>query len=264
MINQENLHSQKRIDRWPVLLFCFGVPTAVIAIALHVIYPWLVTEGLTQFDALVVTTTVPMALLIVAAVGVYQAEGNPMSWRAFRERLRLNPFRWHYLLWGMGIFLVAGFLGSLLQGASLFLIEQGWVSVPDYAPILYDPTQDLTRSAAWEQFVGGRLVGQWRLVVLYFILWIFNVVGEELWWRGIILPHQETRHRGAAWLVHGGLWWTFHLFKWWDMLLILPICLALPWVAQRTKSMWPGLIAHAIANATPLIFLILGAAGIFG
>jgi hypothetical protein len=32
MINQENLHSQKRIDRWPVLLFCFGMQTAVIAL----------------------------------------------------------------------------------------------------------------------------------------------------------------------------------------------------------------------------------------
>ena len=37
--------------------------------------------------------------------------------------------------------------------------------------------------------------GRWELVFLFLLVLFFNVVGEELWWRGVILPRQELADR---------------------------------------------------------------------
>jgi membrane protease YdiL (CAAX protease family) len=37
-------------------------------------------------------------------------------------------------------------------------------------------------------------------------------VGEELWWRGYVLPRQELAFGRATWVIHGILWSVIHLF----------------------------------------------------
>ena len=51
---------------------------------------------------------------------------------------------------------------------------------------------------------------------------IFNIVGEELWWRGYIFPRQEKQHGRFTWVLHGLLWTLFHAFKWWDLIGLVP------------------------------------------
>ena len=43
-------------------------------------------------------------------------------------------------------------------------------------------------------FMGMPLKGAWWLVVFYTIGWILNILGEELWYRGFMLPRQELAH----------------------------------------------------------------------
>jgi membrane protease YdiL (CAAX protease family) len=58
-----------------------------------------------------------------------------------------------------------------------------------------------------------------------------------------------------TWLVHGILWNLFHSFFYWELIALLPGCLALSFVAARTKSTWPGIIAH-FANSIPALVVI--------
>ena len=86
----------------------------------------------------------------------------------------------------------------------------------------------------------------------------FNIFGEELWWRGYVLPRQ-AKHFGkyACDLFHGLLWTLFHAFKWWDLIGLLPVCLSLSYVAQRRQSTWPGNIAHLLFNGLGFIGLMV-------
>ena len=90
-------------------------------------------------------------------------------------------------------------------------------------------------------------------------LFLSNILGEELCWRGYVLPRQEARFGRAAWLPNGILWCLFHWsFGWPIMVTLLPITLLLPWIVQRRRNTWVGIIIHAIFNAAGFILATSG------
>ncbi|MFP4323970.1 MAG: type II CAAX prenyl endopeptidase Rce1 family protein [Anaerolineales bacterium] len=59
-----------------------------------------------------------------------------------------------------------------------------------------------------------------------------NIIGEELWWRGYILPIQERAFGKWAWLINGLLWIVvFHAF-------LMRFC------GGRTRLCWPRVCLH--------------------
>ena len=62
-------------------------------------------------------------------------------------------------------------------------------------------------------FGGMNMSGRWDIFAMMAVcLIVLNIGGEELWWRGIILPRQELAFGKWAWLVNGLLWDLFHFF----------------------------------------------------
>jgi membrane protease YdiL (CAAX protease family) len=122
--------------------------------------------------------------------------------------------------------------------------------------------QDFLAHFATTAFMGLPLYGQWWLAVYYILVLVFgNIAGEELWWRGYLLPRQEAASGSMAWLSNGLLWVAFHLFfqaTAWDMIRMMPTCCALAFVAQSRKNTWPGVVAHSVANSGFLIQIVRG------
>jgi membrane protease YdiL (CAAX protease family) len=106
-------------------------------------------------------------------------------------------------------------------------------------------------------FMGIPLAGAWWIFLGYFVYLILNVFGEELWWRGYVLPRQELAFGKWVWVVHGILWNLFHSFFYWELITLLPGCLALSFVAYKHKSTWPGIIAHFAISLPTLVFIAL-------
>lgn len=107
-------------------------------------------------------------------------------------------------------------------------------------------------------FVDFPLQGAWWLLAVWFVGYFFNVVGEELWWRGYILPRQELVHGSRTWAIHGTQWTLFHVFNLATLWMILPGALMLAWYCQRTRNTWPGIVAHGLLNAMAAIRLVTG------
>ena len=76
------------------------------------------------------------------------------------------------------------------------------IAPPDFFPPVLDPRIRLS-TAVLTDFVGAPLRGNWSAFILYAIVLSFNIFGEELWWRGYILPRQELSHGRFTWVVHG-------------------------------------------------------------
>lgn len=243
------------LSNWQTAV-AFGLPTVVMIFSFHWFMPWLQTLGLTPFESIVVSHTVPMALLLTAAVVMFhRVEGYPVTWRGFRQRLRYPAFTWRAVLQGMGLFLLLLVGYGLFNAASQLLITQGWLLVPQNLVALLDPRVTLS-TAVLDNMVGGQISGNWGVILLYFVMLCFNVVGEELWWRGYLLPRQEVRYGRFAWVWHGLLWTAFHIFKWWDLIGLLPVCLAIAYVSQRTKNNWPAFMAHFLFNGLGLLGVV--------
>jgi membrane protease YdiL (CAAX protease family) len=110
---------------------------------------------------------------------------------------------------------------------------------------------------AFEPLGPGRywILGAW---LPFFVL---NIVGEEFVWRGVALPRQEVAFGKRAWLVNGILWLLFHAaFPWQVLVTLVPITLILPYVVQRRRSTWIGVVIHAGFGAMGFIALAFGLA----
>jgi membrane protease YdiL (CAAX protease family) len=150
---------------------------------------------------------------------------------------------------------------ALFLGLSWTLWQAGpWLSTVRLHPRPEYLREFLSRFGP-SDFMGIPLPGRWWVAAYYAAFLLGNVMGEELWWRGYLLPRQELAHGRAAWLVHGVLWAAFHLFfQWtlWDLVRMLPTCCALAFVAQHRRNTWPGVFGHALGNSALLLQIVRG------
>ncbi|MBN2499527.1 MAG: CPBP family intramembrane metalloprotease [Anaerolineales bacterium] len=241
----------------------FGIPAIILVLSYYIFTPWIESKGMPPFQAYLTATALPLALMLAAAIFAYtRIERNPLNRAAFAKRMRYPKLRWRDVLWGIGI-TISGMIGiAVFGGVSRYLIGAGLIPLSDRIPAALNPLINSNDPAVLAELTGGALKGNWGLVALYAVTFFFNIVGEELWWRGYILPRQELIHGRWTWVIHGVMWCLFHVFKYWDLLSLLPVCLLIAFSAQRLKSNWAGLIAHALINGLGVLGILLLVVGV--
>lgn len=246
---------------WLESLVIFAIPAAITFVTFHLGMGWLEALGLEPLQRFLVALVVPMALMLVAAiVGYSVVEGRPLERKAFAARMRFPRLRFKDILLGLGVYVLMligyGAFGVLNRA----LLTAGIIPLPSDVFPLVDPFIEPS-AALVDWMAGGSMLGRWDLFVVYFVVLIFNHVGEELWWRGYVLPRQELAFGRWAWLVHGLMWNLFHVFKWWELVALLPVTLGLSYAAYRFKNNWPGFIAHYLANGFGIFMVLMGVLG---
>lgn len=251
----------KPMPLWQAL-FYFGLPALLFRISLYNGTPALIRLGLSPFKANVVSFTVPAAILFALTFIFYKRDGYPLSWSDIKIRFRLLRMSGKDWLWGVGGFLITFLsIGALAPTALLLINSLPGIPPPDFFPPWLKPGVNFD-TTLFTRFIGETLKNNWGIVVLFFIMLFFNIAGEELWWRGYILPRQEKTHGRHTWLIHGLLWWLWHLaFYPWQVFALLPICLALPYIAQRRQNTWVAFVIH-LQNAIILLIILAMVLGI--
>ncbi len=229
-------------------LALFAVPWLVFVAAIYIVLPALGHAGVPLFLVFLISLGIPLGLLAAAALVAYQREGGSWTWGAFSCRFRLMPMQRSTWLWTLGLTALMILAPGLLS-FSADMIQQR-APLPDILARLF--------AVSPEAFMGVPLAGAWWLVPGYLAYMVINVAGEELWWRGYILPRQVLSLGKWTWLVHGVLWNLFHSFFYWELVFLLPGCLALSYLAQKSKNTWPGIIAHLASSIPTLILLTVG------
>jgi hypothetical protein len=108
---------------WQSLLF-FGVPAIVAAADHHVLWPWLVSLGLSEENGWHCAYLIWFVGLFAAALVAYALEGNSLSWRSFRERYRLGSMRWREWGWTWGGILAFAALAYASNSLALTIMER--------------------------------------------------------------------------------------------------------------------------------------------
>ena len=96
-------------------ILLFGIPAILLAVSLWWLWPLLTGAGLARPSVYVLSLTLVNAGLMVAALVGYHLEGNPWTWSAFSERMRLSRMTGRIWLWTLG--------GTLLFGALALAIN---------------------------------------------------------------------------------------------------------------------------------------------
>jgi membrane protease YdiL (CAAX protease family) len=218
----------------------FGLFSILLWLTVVVVIPWLRdTFGILPIIGWYVTGTAFVLVPILLF-------GCVMAWRelpkqdpgALRRRLRLKAMDRGDVIWAIGGFFIVATASAAILALARY-IDTSFRPSPWF--LLHSPGQHAWILAAWIP------------------LFISNILGEELCWRGYVLPRQEARFGRAAWLINGILWCLFHWsFGWSIMVMLLPITLLLPWIVQRRRNTWVGIIIHAVFNAAGFIIAVSG------
>jgi membrane protease YdiL (CAAX protease family) len=101
------------------------------------------------------------------------------------------------------------------------------------------------------------LSGDWALFALILALFAFNtVLGEELLFRGLLLPRMHGVFGRADWVVNGVLMGGYHLHQPWSIPTSILHGLICAYPTQRFRSAWMGIIVHS-AQSVVLSVLVL-------
>jgi membrane protease YdiL (CAAX protease family) len=213
----------------------FGAFSILLWLTVAVIIPWLRdTSGISPIIGWYLSGTafVLMPLLIFGVLMAWRELPAP-SLDALRTRLRVHRLDRGDIIWSIG---------------GLFVITIATAAVLMLARII-DPT---FRPAPW--FLSEPPGWHAQLFAAWIPLFVSNILGEELCWRGYLLPRQEAAWGHLAWLPNGILWCLFHFsFGWPIMVTLLPITLLLPWIVQRRQNTSVGLLIHGLFNAAGFI-----------
>ena len=198
-------------------------------------------------------------LIFLASLVVYKMGENPLIWKAFVSRYRLHKMDKKDWGWTAGLFIF-----SIVTTFGLTFTAEWLSSVPGFSPPDFFPaelTPGGTAKLVPGEFMGFPLKGMWWVLVVYFFGWLFNIFGEEFWFRGYMLPRQELTHRQSAWIVQGVLFTSFHIFWKWNLIAYLPGSLFLAYVVQKRRNTWISILWHGTLNFIPMIMILQGILG---
>lgn len=240
--------AQLKPIKFSTSLVIFLGAAGLFLITERVIIPYLHGLGASQL-ILFLTYISPFTLFFISALYGYRNEGNPWNWKAFNSRFRYKPIKGKMWIWTILIVAVDTALYLAVYKLAFPLVKK----IHDAFPTPEVVTSFMNNG---ETFAGFNVQGNWWLLGLFFVLYFFNVVGEEILWRGYLWPRQELTHGKYTWVVHGLLWTSFHLFAPYNALMVLPGALFMSYVTQKYQNNTLFLISHATLNGIPLVILI--------
>lgn len=193
-------------------------------------------------------------------------ENKKISWEIFKENLWLkhpifpgsnktNKMLWLVLIPGM-------ILTAFYQIIIAKHITGIWTTI---FPIMSEPPL-FSLSGYLESPEGkAEMVGAWGTFVLYIICAVFNTfLGEELLFRGILLPRMNGVFGKFDWVVNGVLFGIYHIHQPWGVpsTTILSVFIFALFV-KLFKSTWFSIILHSgqsIFFIITMLVMILGLA----
>lgn len=224
-------------------LFIFGFASLLLIIETRFLIPFLV--NITQFEVVIIWFIVAgfgiFIPLLIAALLILKNEGAIFNAELWTGRLRFKKLdRIDWLTSIASIILICLLSGGIMKTISLI-------------------TGSVDTSPSFMEFEPLRLGNRYWILLLWVPYWILNIMGEEILWRGVLLPRQEIAFGKSAWLLHGLFWGIFHIAFGWQLLLtLLPILFIQSYVVQKRGNSWVGVIIHAAINGPSFIAISLG------
>jgi membrane protease YdiL (CAAX protease family) len=213
------------------------------------------SPGTVRIAILAVGLAWEFALVVI----LLRQESSSFSWSNIRRRLWLQApsdsggqRRLSLWWWIIPIVILTAIYEMLLGGG----IDRLWTTI---FPFLAEPPSFSMAGFLETPEARAQLVGNWGFLVLYVVQAFFNtVIGEELLFRGLLLPRMAGTFGKWDWVANGILFGFYHFHQPWDMLgAAVQGVFLLAFPTRRFKSAWFGIIAHS-GQSVFFTFLLLG------
>lgn len=244
----------KKMNLWQSILF-FGIPGLLMYVNYVWILPIFLNLGVPMIFAALVLLGMPIIIMFTYVMVDFKRSGEKMSDFFYMKSLRLKEV---FVMLGLFVLVQASEL--LTAPTRIWLAKLPGFKVANHYPDLFKPDYEIEFPT--EIFMGMELEGKYWIILLWAVWLVINIGGEEIVWRGYALKRMEKVFGKWAWLVNGILWnIAVHFFIRWSYVGLLPVSLIVPYVCQKTKSFWPGVIIHGIGNLLVYVVIIPGIVG---
>jgi membrane protease YdiL (CAAX protease family) len=222
-----------------------ALPMAVLA---WVFAPWLADRlsGPSAFARSMITAlTIGLVWQFVLVMVLVLREQGTLRWSVLREALWLRAP-------------TSPTTGR--RGGRVWLIVPPLIAVAAAKDLV--PKLPHAASLDFLTFVGtpdGRvfLSGAWDWFAVLIVMCVLNtVVGEELLFRGYLLPRMSGVFGRYDWVANGLIFAAYHLHRWWAVpgLLFGTVTYALP--AKRYRSALVGMTVHSAQSAVTILLVL--------
>ncbi len=217
----------------------------VLYAAVHYGIPYLHQRyGISPLVAWWLTSGVLVCALFIAALAAARRTTGARSVRGTLSALSLRPLNMTDGLWVLGGLAGVAVLTGLVVTLFSNLLSINLLSQESYSAFLR--MEKLQPNEYW-------------LFLAWLPYFFFNIFGEELLWRGYLLPRQVGLLGRSAWLFNAALWALFHVGIGWRIaVVLLPIEFIVPYVVQKRRNTWLGILIHGLYNGTGFIMVALG------
>ncbi len=239
------------------ILAIWASVTAPMAILAFVVAPAIMPHtslhpGIVYWIAMVVG----MMWQFVVSLLVLRHELGGLHWAAIKERIWANQPREprtgkpRKLLFG---WVVPAIAANYLLGWLAAPLDTAWTN---WLPGLREPWYTQIQRLADPQFKSA-----WWLLGLTVVSLAFNyVLGEELLFRGVLLPKMNGVFGRWDWVANTVLFGLYHVHKIWFWPSMIASSFGISWATRRYRSFWMGVIVHGIEG----YFIVLVLAVILG
>ena len=222
-----------------------AVPMGVLA---WVVAPWLRDqlegdEPLAQ--ALLICITAGLVWQFVLVLILTRRELGGLQWSRVREALWLRPPKDPK----------TGRLGGrvwlwVLPFVILYGLKEALPGIP--GPSVRDFAEFATSDSGEEFFRGA-----WGWFAVVVVLAVFNtMLGEELLFRGLLLPRMRGVFGKGDFVANGVLFAVYHLHIPWVIPTTLLDIFALSYPARRFQSAWMGIIVHSAQSVVVIVVVL--------
>lgn len=224
----------------PLALAIYAGAAVILYLATHLFIPLL--NKLSAFNSLIVWficggvfVFVPLFALAI----VFTKKEGVVGLTEWKHRLLLTKLNTKGWLYSISASVIIMTLMGLIVTMAPYLISD-FNAEPSF--------MKASKLATGERWI----LGVW---VLFFF---FNIIGEELFWRGYMWPRLQRSFGNKTWAINALGWAIFHLsFGWMLLITMLPILIIQPWVMQKTQNTWSGIIIHGLVNGIGFLMVTL-------
>jgi len=263
-LNQARDQSQVPQYSQGMTILMFAWPAAWYTLLIYVIGRQFIPEGgKTPTWVLLMTTVLATGAELVAGLILLHREGCPLRIGALRDRI---SWRWPkgWKGWVLaGIVFVLGMSLSMAMGS----VNRALASVPGFVPPEWWPAASnptIQVKSANDVFPDVALKGNFTFVLLYFVIGlVFNIFGEEIYYRGYLLPRMRGVFGKWDWVANGVLFTLKHVYQRWLYPGILVGGLCFAFAAGPLGSLPLAMTYHWVGNFLfSMVFLVMAALGV--
>ena len=200
---------------------------------------------------------------LVAGLVLLRREGYRLTISSLRDRIR---WRWPkgWKAWVLaGIVFILGMSLSMMMGP----VNRSLASTPGFVPPEWWPAgsnPNIPVNSAADVFPEIALEDNFLFVLLYFIVGlVFNIFGEEIYYRGYLLPRMHGVFGKWDWVANGILFTLKHVYQRWLYPGILIGGLSFAFAFGPLGSLPLAMLFHWVGNFLfQMVFLVMAALGL--